>query len=218
MTIPPTACDLAGGELPAGLYDTDPAALSRLRESLIGAAASAGVLDIAYRTLDTPVGSLLLAATEAGVLRVAYEREDHDRVLVGLAERVSPRILLAPERLDPVARQVSEYFDGVRTVFDVPLDFRLSRGFRLQVLEHLGLIGYGSTESYARVALATGRPRAVRAVGTACATNPLPVVVPCHRVVRSDGTPGAYIGGSEAKAALLRLESQHAGRPGPPDN
>jgi hypothetical protein len=143
MTIPSTAPDRAGGELPTGLYDTDPAALSRLRDSLLGAAASAGLLDIAYRTLDTPVGSLLLAATGAGVVRVAFEREDHDRVLVALAERVSPRIMLAPGRLDPVARQVSEYFDGARRAFDVPLDLQLSRGFRLDVLEHLRAIGDG---------------------------------------------------------------------------
>ena len=208
MTTPP-APDPFGGPLPAAMFDSDPQALSRLRESLIGAATSAGVLDIAYRIVDTPVGSLLLAATEFGVIRVAYDSEDHDRVLVALAERVSPRILLAPGRLDPVARQVGEYFDGGRTVFDLPLDLRLSRGFRLDVLEHLRSIGYGSTESYAQVAAATGRPRAVRAVGTACATNPLPVVVPCHRVVRSDGSAGSYIGGVEAKAALLHLESAH---------
>lgn len=209
MSTPSTAPDRPGRELPAGLYDADPEALSRLRESLIGAAAAAGVLDIAYRTVETPVGRLLLAATGAGVVRVAFEREDHDRVLVSLAERVSPRILLAPGRLDPIARQVDDYFGGRRTVFDVPLDFRLSRGFRRGVLEHLRVIRYGTTESYAQVALATGRPRAVRAVGTACATNPLPVVVPCHRVVRSDGSTGSYIGGAEAKTALLHLESTH---------
>ncbi len=209
MITRPTAPQHPGSELPAGLYDTDPEALSRLRESLIGAATSAGILDIAYRTLDTPVGTLLLAATDAGVVRVAYEREDHDRVLLRLAERVSPRILLAPGRLDAIARQVSEYFAGARTVFDVPLDFRLSGGFRLGVLEHLRTIRYGTTESYTQVAVATGRPRAVRAVGTACASNPLPIVVPCHRVVRSDGTAGGYIGGPQAKAALLERESAH---------
>ncbi len=210
MTVPSTTPDRSDGELPAALYDADPEALSRLRASLLGAAASAGLLDIAYRTLDTPVGSLLLAATGDGVVRVAFECEDHDRVLVTLAERVSPRILLAPARLDRAARQISEYFDGARTAFELPLDFRLSRGFRLDVLEHLRVIGYGATESYAQVALATGHPRAVRAVGTACATNPLPVVVPCHRVVRSDGSTGRYVGGSEAKTALLQLESAHA--------
>jgi methylated-DNA-[protein]-cysteine S-methyltransferase len=191
----------------APLYDTDPATLSRLRDSLVGAAADAGLLDIAYRTLDTPIGSLLLAGTEQGLVRVAFEREDHDLVLVALAQSVSPRILLAPSRLDGVARQLSEYFAGQRRTFDVPLDFRLSSGFRRSVLAHLPEIAYGHTESYAQVAAATGNPRAVRAVGSACATNPLPVVVPCHRVVRSDGSYGQYRGGEEAKRSLLTLEA-----------
>ena len=191
----------------APLYDTDPATLSRLRDSLVGAAADAGLLDIAYRTLDTPIGSLLLASTEQGLVRVAFDREDHDLVLVALAQSISPRILLSPARLDGVARQLSEYFAGQRKSFDVPLDFRLSSGFRRSVLAHLPEIAYGQTESYAQVAAATGNPRAVRAVGSACATNPLPVVVPCHRVVRSDGSYGQYRGGEEAKRSLLTLES-----------
>ena len=191
----------------APLYDTDPAALSRLRESLVGAAADAGLLDIAYRTLDTPIGSLLLAGTEQGLVRVAFDREDHDLVLVALAQTVSPRILLSPARLDGVARQLSEYFAGQRKTFDLPLDFRLSSGFRRSVLAHLPEIAYGQTESYAQVAAATGNPRAIRAVGSACATNPLPVVVPCHRVVRSDGSYGQYRGGEEAKRSLLMLEA-----------
>ena len=191
----------------APLYDTDPAALSRLRDSLVGAAADAGLLDIAYRTLDTPIGSLLLAGTEQGLVRVAFDREDHDLVLVALAQTVSPRILLSPARLDGVARQLSEYFAGKRRTFDLPLDFRLSSGFRRSVLAHLPEIAYGQTESYAQVAAATGNPRAVRAVGSACATNPLPVVVPCHRVVRSDGSYGQYRGGEEAKRSLLMLEA-----------
>lgn len=198
----PGAADLLGP-----LYDTDPLALSRLREALVGAAAGAGLLDVAYRTLDTPIGSLLLAATDEGLVRVAFDIEDHDRVLVSLAETVSPRILLSPGRLDAVTRQLAEYFAGTRRSFDVPLDFRLSTGFRRSVLAHLPDITYGHTESYAQVALAAGSPRAVRAVGTACATNPLPVVVPCHRVVRSDGSYGRYRGGEEAKRILLTLES-----------
>jgi methylated-DNA-[protein]-cysteine S-methyltransferase len=196
-------------ELLARLYEPDPEALSKLRDSLVGAAAEAGVLDIAYRTVDSPVGTLLLAATDDGLIRVAFEREDHDAVLVSLAEKVSPRIMLAPGRLDPAARQLSEYFAGNRQLFDLPLDLRLSTGFRRNVLAHLRQIAYGHTESYAEVAVATGSPRAVRAVGTACATNPLPVVVPCHRVVRSDGTPGRYAGGASVKQSLLALESAH---------
>ena len=194
-------------ELLARLYEPDPEALSKLRDSLVGAAAEAGVLDIAYRTVDSPVGALLLAATDDGLIRVAFDREDHDAVLVSLAEKVSPRIMLAPGRLDRAARELDEYFDGSRRIFDVPLDFRLSSGFRRSVLAHLPQIGYGRTESYAQVAAAAGSPRAVRAVGSACATNPLPLVVPCHRVVRSDGSFGGYRGGPDAKRLLLSLES-----------
>jgi methylated-DNA-[protein]-cysteine S-methyltransferase len=184
----------------------DEAAMARLRTGLAAAAERDGLLDIAYREVDSPVGSLLLAATEQGLVRVAYEVQDHDRVLALLAETVSPRILRAPARLDPVARQLEEYFGGGRQRFDVPLDFRLAHGFRRSVLAHLPDIGYGHTESYAQVAAATGSPRAVRAVGTACALNPLPVVVPCHRVIRSDGSLGQYAGGAAAKEILLELE------------
>ena len=191
----------------ARLYDPDPAALSRLRDTLVGDAAAAGLLDVAYRTLDTPVGTLLLAATEQGLVRVAFDIEDHDLVLVDLAEKVSPRIMLSPGRLDPVARQLAEYFAGGRRSFDLPLDFRLASGFRRSVLAHLPDIAYGHTESYAQVALAAGSPRAVRAVGTACAMNPIPVVVPCHRVVRSDGSFGGYRGGAAAKELLLTMEA-----------
>jgi methylated-DNA-[protein]-cysteine S-methyltransferase len=194
-------------ELLARLYEPDPEALSKLRDSLVGAAAEAGVLDIAYRTVDSPVGTLLLAATDDGLIRVAFDREDHDAVLVSLAEKVSPRIMLAPGRLDRAAGELDEYFAGTRRAFDLPLDFRLSSGFRRSVLAHLPEIGYGRTESYAQVATAAGSPRAVRAVGSACATNPLPLVVPCHRVVRSDGSFGGYRGGPEAKRLLLSLES-----------
>jgi methylated-DNA-[protein]-cysteine S-methyltransferase len=184
----------------------DEAAMARLRTGLAAAAERDGLLDIAYREVDSPVGSLLLAATEQGLVRVAYEVQDHDRVLALLSETVSPRILRAPARLDTVARQLEEYFGGGRRRFDVPLDFRLAHGFRRSVLAHLPDIGYGHTESYAQVAAATGSPRAVRAVGTACALNPLPVVVPCHRVIRSDGSLGQYAGGAAAKEILLELE------------
>jgi methylated-DNA-[protein]-cysteine S-methyltransferase len=185
----------------------DEDATRRLRDQLVAAATRDGLLDVAYRTIDTPVGTLLLAATEQGLLRVAYDREGHDAVLDALAGSVSPRILRAPTRLDMVARQLEEYFSGARRVFDVPLDLRLSRGFRRAVLAHLPEIPYGRTESYTQVAVAAGSPNAVRAVGTACATNPLPVVVPCHRVVRADGSYGGYVGGENAKRTLLTLEA-----------
>jgi methylated-DNA-[protein]-cysteine S-methyltransferase len=191
----------------APLRDVDGETQRRLHDRLVGAADDGAVLDIAYRTIDTPVGTLLLAATAAGLIRVAYPREGHDHALEALAEKVSPRILRAPGRLDAVARQIEEYFARKRKYFDIALDFRLSRGFRRQVLDHLPDIRYGTTASYAAVAALSGSPKAVRAVGTACATNPLPVVVPCHRVVRSDGAIGLYAGGAEAKQQLLTLEA-----------
>lgn len=203
MTEP---AELDQGALFARLPVLDDGVQRRLHARLVQSAADAGLLDVAYGTVDTPVGSLLLAATEQGLVRVAYAREDHDRVLHQLATTVSPRVLLAPARLAPAARQIEEYFAGRRRGFDLPLDLRLSGGFRRTVLSHLSEIGYGTTTSYAAVAVAAGNAKAVRAVGTACATNPLPVVVPCHRVVRSDGTVGQYVGGSEVKTALLRLE------------
>lgn len=181
--------------------------LKALHEQLAERAEATGLLDIAYRTVDTPVGTLLLAATEAGLARVAYECEDHEQVLASLGEQISPRILEAPRRLDAIVAQLDEYFAGTRRRFDLDLDFQLSKGFRRAVLAHLPEIDYGRTESYADVAFAAGSPRAVRAVGTACATNPLPVVVPCHRVVRSDGSSGGYVGGAEAKQTLLALEA-----------
>jgi methylated-DNA-[protein]-cysteine S-methyltransferase len=194
-------------DLLAAYADPGEADLRRLHERLVDSADARGVLDVAYRTIDTPVGTLLLAATGAGLVRVAYDSEGLDEVLTTIAARISPRILNAPKRLDSAAREIDEYFAGRRRGFDLPLDFSLSNGFRRVVLEHLTGIAYGRTASYAAVAAAAGRPAAVRAVGTACATNPLPVVVPCHRVLRSDGSVGGYVGGPAAKRALLRLEA-----------
>ncbi|WP_079132050.1 methylated-DNA--[protein]-cysteine S-methyltransferase [Streptomyces nanshensis] len=191
----------------AALPDADPAARERLHARLVDGAERAGLLDVAYRTLETPVGPLLLAATEEGLVRIAYGVQDHDAVLADLAERVSPRVLRGPARLEQTVRQLDEYFAGRRTRFELPLDLRLSTGFRREVITRLPDIGYGRTESYARMAAAAGSPRAVRAVGTACATNPLPLVLPCHRVVRSDGSAGGYAGGAEAKRTLLTLEA-----------
>jgi methylated-DNA-[protein]-cysteine S-methyltransferase len=195
------------GALFAGLPEHDADAMARLRGRLAERAQREGVLDVAYRTLDTPAGSLLLAATDEGLVKVAFAVQDHRAVLQQLSDRVSPRVLHAPGRLDAVSRQLDEYFTGRRRRFELPLDWRLSTGFRREVLGRLPDIGYGSTESYAQVAAASGSPRAVRAVGTACATNPLPVVVPCHRVIRSDGTLGRYAGGADVKRVLLTLEA-----------
>jgi methylated-DNA-[protein]-cysteine S-methyltransferase len=203
MTTEPDAAFLA--QL-AGLAGQDED-LAPLRARLAAEADREGLLDVAYRTVATPAGDLLVAATPRGVLKVAWPTEDQDAVLEMLAGQVSPRVLHAPARLDQAARELDEYFSGRRRVFGVDLDFRLAHGFRRTVLDHLPDIGYGTTASYAQVAAAAGRPAAVRAVGTACARNPLPVLIPCHRVIRSDGTIGQYAGGPEAKQILLSLEA-----------
>jgi methylated-DNA-[protein]-cysteine S-methyltransferase len=186
--------------------DADAATLARLHTRLERAAQEADLLDVAYRTLDTAVGRLLLATTPLGLVRVAFLDVDGD-ALETLAQRISPRILHAPARLDDAATEIEEYLAGRRTEFDLPLDLRLADGFRRQVIEHLRDIGYGHRESYATVAAAVGNPKAVRAVGSACAHNPLPLVIPCHRVVRTDGSIGQYAGGAAAKTALLELEA-----------
>lgn len=185
----------------------DDAAMVRLRADLAGRADAAELLDVAYQQVDSPLGSLLLAATTTGVVRIAFGGEGHDAVLDELAVTVSPRLLHAPARLAALARELDEYFAGNRRSFDVPVDLRLSSGFRRVVLTHLRDIPFGTTESYATVARAAGSPNAVRAAGTACATNPVPLVVPCHRVVRTDGSIGQYRGGAEAKRVLLALEA-----------
>jgi len=188
-------------------FPVDEDDLQRLHARLERDAQAGGLLDIGYRTVDSGVGPLLLAATPLGLLRVAFATEGHDTVLQNLAARISPRVLEAPRRLDAIARQLDEYFTGRRHSFDVALDWSLSHGFRRTVLEHLNAdIGYGAIASYAAVARLSGSPKAVRAVGTACATNPIPIFVPCHRVIRSDGTVGAYRGGPAAKRVLLDLE------------
>jgi methylated-DNA-[protein]-cysteine S-methyltransferase len=191
----------------AAAYPVTPDDLAALHRRLAAAAERDGVLDVAYRILDTPVGPLLLAATDRGLVRVAYTSEDHDAVLQALSDRISPRVLSAPSRLDTVAHELDEYFAGRRQQFDVALDWRLSSGFRSTVLHRLTDIHYGQTASYAAVAALAGSPKAFRAVGTACATNPLPVIVPCHRVIRADGAVGDYVGGVVAKRTLLDLET-----------
>jgi methylated-DNA-[protein]-cysteine S-methyltransferase len=195
------------GDIFAALVEVDDETARRLHTRLVAAATEAGILDIAYRTIDTAVGALLLAATDRGLVRVAFAREDHDLVLERLAKSISPRLLNAPARLDVAAREIEEYFAGERSVFDLPLDLQLAHGFRRTVLQYLPEIGYGKTASYAAIAAAAGNPHAVRAAASACATNPLPIVVPCHRVVRSDGTIGGYVGGAVAKQTLLSLEA-----------
>ncbi|MEI2707268.1 MAG: methylated-DNA--[protein]-cysteine S-methyltransferase [Ilumatobacteraceae bacterium] len=189
---------------------TPPAAdhLHRLHRRLARRAAAADLLDVSYRLVDSPHGPLLVAATAAGVVRVAFHSEDHDAVLDALAMAVSPRVLRDTARTAAAARQLDQYFAGRRRQFDLPVDLRLARGFRRSVVETLPLIAYGSTASYADVAALVGNPGAVRAVGSACAHNPVPIVVPCHRVVHTDGSPGQYRGGAAMKAALLALEAR----------
>jgi methylated-DNA-[protein]-cysteine S-methyltransferase len=187
--------------------ETMSADVARLHDRLVERASATGSLDLCYRIVDSPVGRLLLAATDAGLARLAFESEDHDAVLDSLATRIGSRILRDAKRFDELARGLDDYFTGRRHAFDVPVDLRLAHGFRLEVLRHLRDIPYGHTESYGQVAASTGRATAVRAVGSACATNPVPIVVPCHRVVRSDGSLGGYLGGTAAKRLLLDLES-----------
>lgn len=184
--------------------------LDRLHAGLVDRAADADLLDIAYRSVDSPLGPLLLAATEQGVLRVAFDTEGHDAVLADLAARVSPRVLRAPVRLEAAVRGLTDYFAGRTRTVDVPLDLRLLGGYRREVVTSLPQIAYGQVATYGQVAELTGRPRAVRAVGSACATNPLPLLLPCHRVIRSDGSEGEYRGGRAAKHALLDLEQRVA--------
>lgn len=178
-------------------------------DSLIAAATARAdaddLVDVAWTVTDTPIGRLTLAATDVGVVRIGFGTEDD--LLDELATAVSPRVVHLPARLDTVRRELDEYFAGERHRFDVPVDPRLSRGFRRQALEALAShVGYGETASYKEVAELVGNPGATRAVGTAMATNPIPIVVPCHRVLRSGGVLGRYGGGPEIKAWLLRLE------------
>ena len=167
-----------------------------------------GLVDVAYALTDSPIGPLLVAATSAGLVRLAFQREARDDVLEELAARISPRVLEAPARVDEIRRELDEYFDGRRDHFDLPLDWRLSSGFRRTVLETLYAdVAFGHTVSYLELATMVGDPKASRAVGTAMATNPIPVVIPCHRVLRTGGQLGGYGGGLPAKVRLLELEA-----------
>lgn len=169
-------------------------------------AAEEGLLDVAYVHADSPFGPLLLAQTKKGLVRVGLPNQDQDELLVDLAERVSPRVLEAPAELDVVRRELDLYFEGKLERFDLPLDWSLSDGFRLRVQRAINRIPYGQTRSYTEVAAKAGNERAVRAAGTACGSNPLPLVVPCHRVLRTGGALGGYGGGLPMKRALLEME------------
>jgi methylated-DNA-[protein]-cysteine S-methyltransferase len=194
-----------------GVPGLRPDAWERIRSDLVRRADADGLVDVAFERHDSPLGTILLGATPQGLVRVGLPAEGEDAVLEELARRVSPRVLSVPrDTLTRAHRQLEEYFDGKRRAFDVPLDWRLTSGFRREVLHATARIPYGRTASYRDVAVEAGSPAAVRAAGTALATNPLPILVPCHRVLRSGGGLGAYRGGPQAKAQLLELESAAA--------
>ncbi len=178
---------------------------------VVPTADAAGLIDVAYATFDSPVGTLVLAATERGLVRVAYVNGGGvDGVLEELARRVSPRVLGLPRRLDEGRRELEQYFAGRRRLFELKLDWRLTRGFGRRVLEATARIPYGSVSTYKQVAAEAGSPRGSRAAGNALGANPLPIVVPCHRVLHSTGGLGGYTGGLERKQQLLGVEGFEA--------
>jgi methylated-DNA-[protein]-cysteine S-methyltransferase len=195
-------------EAAAALPDAPPAdAGGRLADR----AGAEGMLDVAYAVTDSPLGPLIVAATERGLVRLAYPTRPLDTVLQDLARTVSPRVMEAPARLDAARRELDEYFEGRRERFDLPLDWSLTRGFGRRVLQATAKIGFGHVSTYREVADRAGSPRAVRAAGNALGANPIPVIVPCHRVLRTGGGLGGYTGGLDKKEYLLKLEGVLAG-------
>ena len=197
--------------LTRALFDGSGPSLDAPLPDVTDAADAAGLLDVAYATLDTPVGRILLARTRRGLVQLSYLDGDEDSVLETLAGRISPRVLAAPQRLDQPRRELDDYFDGRRRRFETPIDWQLSRGFTRRVLRATARIPYGSVSTYKRVATQAGSPSAFRAAGNALGVNPLPIIVPCHRVLHADGGLGGYTGGLERKRLLLAVE----GWPGP---
>jgi methylated-DNA-[protein]-cysteine S-methyltransferase len=182
-------------------------AAARATGALAERAAHEHLLDVAYTTLDSPVGTVLVAATRRGIVRISFgEGYDEEAVLADLCTRVSPRIVEAPSYFDAVRRELEEYFHGRRTRFDLPLDWSLTGGFGRRVLERTARIPYGDVSTYKEVAAAAGSPRGARAAGNALGSNPIPIVVPCHRVLHSGGGLGGYGGGLGRKQFLLKLE------------
>jgi len=177
-------------------------ALEALRER----AAAEGLLDVAYATADSPFGTLLLAKTPRGLVRLGLPGEDAEEMLADLAGRISPRVLEDAARLDEERRELDDYFAGRRHAFELPIDWQLSNGFLLRARQGIAAIPYGETRTYTDLARVAGNERAVRAAGSACSRNPIPLVIPCHRVLRSDGSLGGYAGGLEMKQRLLEME------------
>jgi len=179
------------------------AAAAAAAVSTVAAADRAGLVDVAVSTVDSPIGDLYVAATPHGLVRLAF---DPERMLDELAERISPRVVEAPARLDPVRRELDEYFAGRRRVFDIVVDWTLTSGFRRRVLEATARIPVGHVTTYGALAKQVGKPTAARAVGGAVGSNPVAIVVPCHRVLPAAGGVGNYGGGPQRKEFLLELE------------
>jgi methylated-DNA-[protein]-cysteine S-methyltransferase len=185
----------------------DPRDPAGVADALAERASAEGLLDVAYATVDSPLGPLMVASTPRGLVRLSYsEFRDDEAVLTDLARRLSPRVLEAPARVDRARRELGEYFEGRRTKFELPIDWTLTRGFSTEVLRATAAVGFGDTTTYSEVARVAGSPRAVRAAGNSLGSNPMPIVVPCHRVLRTGGGLGGYTGGLERKEFLLRLE------------
>jgi methylated-DNA-[protein]-cysteine S-methyltransferase len=189
-----------------------PALDRRFRE----AAAAAGLLDVAYDLTDSPIGTLLVATTDRGLCRISFDPEP-DRMTEELARAFGARVLRAAGPIEPVRRQLDEYFDGRRQSFDLPVDWALTAGFTRKVLQATARVPFGHLTTYADVAARAGSPRGMRAAGNALGSNPIPIVVPCHRVVRTGGGIGGYTGGIDRKRHLLRLEGVPTPEPALPD-
>ena len=185
-----------------------PADASRvLAESFAARADDEGLIDVAYTVEDSPVGPLLLASTKRGLVELGFDGDERlDLYLTTLSAKLSPRVLEAPARLDPVRRELDEYFSGKRQGFDVPLDWTLTHGFTQRILRATAKVPYGQVSTYRQMATKAGNAKAVRAAGNALGANPIPIVVPCHRILRTGGSLGGYGGGPERKEFLLRLE------------
>jgi methylated-DNA-[protein]-cysteine S-methyltransferase len=202
--IPRTKTD-PGGALRAATRDASIEA-EQLAARFAERAAADGLLDVAYTVTDSPFGTLTLAATRRGIVTIGLPNLPTDEILERLSSRISPRVLEAPGRFDETRRELDLYFDGRLREFDLPLDWQLTTGFRRKVLRATARIPYGQTRNYTEMAQKAGNERAQRAAGSALGSNPIPIVVPCHRVLRTGGALGGYGGGLELKQALLELE------------
>jgi methylated-DNA-[protein]-cysteine S-methyltransferase len=188
--------------------DPAPGHAAALAARVAARAAAEGVADVAYATVDSPLGPLLAAATPRGLACLSYTDfgGGADAVLDHLAARLSPRIVEAPARLDAARRELDEYFAGRRQAFDLPIDWSLTGGFTRRVLRATARVPFGATSTYKAIAAAAGSPTAFRATGNALGANPIPIVVPCHRVLATGGGLGGYTGGVRRKELLLRVE------------